>query len=545
MWKVNTKGKNKIKTLINSGDIDFDSSWSFKTVDEKKLLGEDDWNTYGSVHLAVDSEFEPDTKQHYGYPVAKMKGSTLTVYRQGVIAAKGAAAGARGAEKNEALYNIADMLLSAIDEKMDKADKVCPECGANITEEMKECPDCKADLCGTKKKKKKGDSVDVQRYDLYDFSEDNWMEEKFTRTPEGFLRGRAKVTNVGVFSYVNPDGTIRRELRLPQEVFAYECIDSIKSKPITNEHPTEKVDVENIKKYQVGYTGDEIRTDPYYVSVPMTITDAQAIADIENGKRGLSAGYMVTLDETPGVWLGMQYDAIQKNIKNNHVAIVFKGRAGDAAKMKMDGIENSAYRLVGDSVINIKEENMPELLKKFTIDGVEYQAEGRVIETLNTEKKRADELQTKFDASEKALTDTKTKLSATEAERDTYKAKLDKAENDLKAAKLDDSKIKEAVDKRLNLLTTVYAVGVEVKSDETDQAIMAKVIAKAFPDVKLDGKDNVYIQGMFDGAIGILQKQNDSLGRKIFIENKNDGTEVVNSETAKKNMLARISGAKK
>ena len=39
------------------------------------------------------------------------------------------------------------------------------------------------------------------------------------RTPQGFLRAPAWVTRVGVFPYRRADGTVQRELRLPEEVF--------------------------------------------------------------------------------------------------------------------------------------------------------------------------------------------------------------------------------------------------------------------------------------------------------------------------------------
>ena len=39
-------------------------------------------------------------------------------------------------------------------------------------------------------------------------------------TDEGYLVDHPIVTSVGIFVYHNPDGSERRELRLPEEVFA-------------------------------------------------------------------------------------------------------------------------------------------------------------------------------------------------------------------------------------------------------------------------------------------------------------------------------------
>ena len=61
----------------------------------------------------------------------------------------------------------------------------------------------------------------------------DWMSEPFEKTPEGFLKGRAIITCTGVFPYKDATGNVRRELRLPEEVFHPDHLDSLKLKPIT------------------------------------------------------------------------------------------------------------------------------------------------------------------------------------------------------------------------------------------------------------------------------------------------------------------------
>ena len=58
----------------------------------------------------------------------------------------------------------------------------------------------------------------VKRFDSLDAG--RWMATPFIRTTEGFLTGRAIVTSIGVFTYQYADGTVLRELRLPEEVFS-------------------------------------------------------------------------------------------------------------------------------------------------------------------------------------------------------------------------------------------------------------------------------------------------------------------------------------
>ena len=51
----------------------------------------------------------------------------------------------------------------------------------------------------------------------------------------------------------------------------------------------------------------------------------------------MSLGYNLDLEETPGVWEGQPYDVIQRNIVINHLALVMEARAGDQARLNIDG----------------------------------------------------------------------------------------------------------------------------------------------------------------------------------------------------------------
>lgn len=47
-------------------------------------------------------------------------------------------------------------------------------------------------------------------------------------------------------------------------------------------------------------------------------------------------GYNLELDETPGEWNGQPYDAVQHNIRVNHLALVQEARAGEKARLNID-----------------------------------------------------------------------------------------------------------------------------------------------------------------------------------------------------------------
>lgn len=148
-------------------------------------------------------------------------------------------------------------------------------------------------------------------------------------TKEGYLRDKPIVTTVGIFEYALADGGIRRELRLPEEVFDADSLASYKGKPIIVTHEAGTVDKDNVKDEIIGTILSEGYQDGEDVRAEVVIHDTDAMRDC--GLRELSLGYSLDLDETPGTWKGQKYDAIQKNIRVNHLALVDKARAGDQA----------------------------------------------------------------------------------------------------------------------------------------------------------------------------------------------------------------------
>lgn len=154
-------------------------------------------------------------------------------------------------------------------------------------------------------------------------------------TPEGYLIDRPIVTRTGIFEYQNPDGSIRRELRLPEDVFAPESLKSYRGKPVILTHDAGTVDSSNVQANHIG----TILTDGYRsgenVRAEIIIHDSDTM--LRSGLRELSLGYSLELEETPGEWNGERYDAIQRNIRINHLALVHEARAGEQARLNIDG----------------------------------------------------------------------------------------------------------------------------------------------------------------------------------------------------------------
>ncbi len=165
------------------------------------------------------------------------------------------------------------------------------------------------------------------------------------RTRDGYMAVRAKAARTGVYDYagseVDPenkhglrDTPIVKVLRDDQTVFDNTSARSFIGKPITDDHPAEPVTSKNWKDLARGTVMGAMR-DGDYLTFDLLLTDAEAIAKVDAGKRELSNGYSTDLQfgdfTAPD---GTKCQARQTSIVGNHVALVDRGRAGSNCAIK-------------------------------------------------------------------------------------------------------------------------------------------------------------------------------------------------------------------
>lgn len=294
---------------------------------------------------------------------------------------------------------------------------------------------------------------------------------KATRNNDGFIYDTPVLTRTGVFLYRNHDGTDRREYRPADEVFKVDSLAAYKGLPITNGHPG-RVTNTNVTLHAVGTVLTSGRQDGDNLLADVVIHNT---APVDKGLTELSVGYDVDLEETPGVAPnGERYDAIQRNIRPNHLAIVSKGRAGNA-RLNMDGNQD-------DAVVDMEMVTMPKLRLD---NGIEYDAAPEVVQAYGK------------------LTQDIADALAAKAKAD---ARADGAEADLKKLQDEQTKIKqdalEQAKERLSLEAIAKTHGVEVKQDAKDVDIKKAVVAAIRGDgLNLDGRSDDYIAASFDLAI--------------------------------------------
>lgn len=368
------------------------------------------------------------------------------------------------------------------------------------------------------------------------------------RLANGWLRVDGRLTRTGIFLYRKADGSIRRELRTDAEVFAPEAINSFGLVPVTDEHPPAFLDASNTKDHARGSIGESPRRDGKFIAAPLLVTDAELIAKLEDGTaRELSCGYTCDLEETPGVTPdGHRYDAIQRNIRGNHVAIVPRGRAGPEARVRMDGADLPVLRIEtetedGDDATrgaphNHKERHVKKTIK---IDGVSYEVEAEgdaVVQAFaKNEQRHADELA--------AL---KAKIDAADGEKAKLQAKIDAQAEELKAkaAELEalPAKLQAKAKARADLETKAARVlGPKFAMDKLDdKAIRSAVLAKLVPEFKAEGRADAYLEARFDAELERFDADGDHAA-KVRADLEGEGTrndrETVDADEARRNMI--------
>lgn len=325
----------------------------------------------------------------------------------------------------------------------------------------------------------------------------------------GWLRVDGLLTRTGVFSYRRGDGSTLKELRLPEEVFHPEALSSFGMVPVTDEHPPEFLDSANAYAYARGTVGEEVKREGDFVRASLMVTDAQLAAKLKQGNaRELSCGYTCDLEDAPGVTAsGERYDAIQRRIRGNHVAIVPKGRAGPEARVRMDAAAGTmlSSEAEGGTPSPAGTPEGTTVAIKRRIDGVEYEVPEQAAQALDkVEKAHADA----FSAKEAEAKASRGELEKLQAKFDAQAEELKKKDEALKAAP---EKLRKEIQARADLEQAARKVlGAKEKLDgKSEKEIRALVLAKTNPDLKLDGKSDEYVAARFDLAIEMVDKDDD------------------------------------
>lgn len=144
------------------------------------------------------------------------------------------------------------------------------------------------------------------------------------------------MTKIGVFPYLGkqisnelePD-KIYMVLRPEEELTNSETLKSLELIPLLNDHEMVGKDFTPVeKKGSHGITGQNVKVKGDLITNDLRLLSEEIKKEIDNGKRELSMGYRCRYDLTPGEYNGQHYDAIQRDVRFNHIALVEDGRMG-------------------------------------------------------------------------------------------------------------------------------------------------------------------------------------------------------------------------
>lgn len=342
---------------------------------------------------------------------------------------------------------------------------------------------------------------------------DRGVLKKPEKLANGWLRADAHLTRTGVFIYRDASGKERREYRPPSEVFKADALKSFRHVPLTDEHPPGYLHAKNTRQYSRGAVG-EVREDGKFVAGELLVTDADLVTKLESGEaRQVSCGYRCDLELTSGVSPeGERFDAIQRDIVGNHLAVVKVGRAGALAAVRMDASDlavlfdqesGGADPASASSPTRNDEGTVKHTIK---IGGISFEVEdAKIVQALEKhDAEHAAELVKANDLTKAAVE----KLDKLQAKFDSEVDAHGKTKEELKTAP---EKIRTEAKARLELEGKARKVlGAKVKLDGLKlREVQEKVIAKLSPKLDLEGKSDTYVEARFDGAIEDFESRED------------------------------------
>lgn len=315
----------------------------------------------------------------------------------------------------------------------------------------------------------------------------------------GFLTSTVNLARTGVQIYMGYElGLIDRALdkigvyRSAKEVFHPDSIKSYINLVVTDDHPSELIDTNNVKTLQVG-TVSQVSPSVDVLTGVVTITDKKQIQKISDGKVEVSVGYSHKLKKEKGIYDGVEYEFVQTDIRANHLAIVAAGRCGPVCKLTID--KKGSFMFI-------------------TIDGIQFEiADSQLAQAIQKQQIAHD---AEVEGFKKKLSKEEEEKKKLEKEKDEEKAEKDKAQakaDALEKDKMSSDALNTLIEDRAALIVSAKGILGDKMPECIDCPLEIKtaVIDHVLSDMKLEGKSDDYINAAYDMAILKAEKAKKSL----------------------------------
>lgn len=315
-------------------------------------------------------------------------------------------------------------------------------------------------------------------------------------TADGYMVADVRAARSGIQQYRGsevgrPDLDVVNVWRPDEEVFKRDSLSSYAFKPVTIGHPPVSVTADNWRQLSVGNVGGEVARDGSHVRVSLLLMDGQAIGAVKDGLRELSMGYDVRLEfkdgETPD---GQKYQAIQRDIRINHAALVERGRAGPTCRIGDKGNPDAKRErepaTIGDDTMSN--------LRQMTVDGFTIPVTDQAAQAI-------EKLQGQLADKAKAITDAATALQiatdATKALKDAHAKEV----ADLKAQIKTIDELEAMLDARGSLIDTAKKIAPSLADSLKGKGgaeVRKAVVAHKLGDNAVKDKSSEHIAAQFD-----------------------------------------------
>jgi uncharacterized protein len=317
------------------------------------------------------------------------------------------------------------------------------------------------------------------------------------RLAGGYVAVRARAARTGVYDYagreIDPenkhglrDRAVVKVLRDERTVFDDRAARSFIGKPVTDNHPARPVTADNWRQHARGTIMGAMR-DGEYLAFDLLLTDAEAIAAVDGGKRELSNGYAADLEfgrfSAPD---GTICDARQTSVTGNHVAIVDRGRAGPDCAIKDAAVCDAITAAELSTLKNLLNDKEPPMAT-ITVDGLPVSLADESAVRAVIEKKDA------------AIAERDAKLADAQAAHDKAMGEKDADIDDLKKKVVDQATIDALADAKAEVVAKAKAI-VGDKLGDTKGKTVAEVRRMALDAAKIDATDKSddYVEARFD-----------------------------------------------
>lgn len=287
------------------------------------------------------------------------------------------------------------------------------------------------------------------------------------QTADGSLVAFVRCARTGCQDYAGyevgkPDLSKVTVYRPESEVFSRDSMASYASSTVTLQHPRDAVTAENWKDHAVGDVGEDVVRDGQTVRVPLIVRDAKAVAAVAAGTDQISMGYTCDLAWEDGTAPdGTAYQAVQRNIRINHLAIVDSARGGPSLK-------------IGDAEMSVK---------KITFDGLPLEITDAGEAALN-------KVLGQLADSGKKLGDAETQVATLATTVATKDAEIETLKKSLEDAQVTPAQMRDAAKAFAMVADHAAKLGVKVSDDMGEMDLRRAAVNLKLGDIAKDWNDD-------------------------------------------------------